>query len=335
MPEKVTRDQVAQAVGVSPSTVTRALNDHPGIPEKTRLKIQKASEKLGYIPSRLSRSHYQNRSFRLGFVIPFTREGENVETLPKEYFSKVLMGATNSALNQKYSITLIPDESLSGEDLARMVLEKSVDGLIIVGGKTGDERYPIFLEKEIPFILIHNYDPELKVLHIDIDPSQGILAALDHLKDQGVSSVGYLGAGRDFINSADREQAILKGCELTGLNCTQIIQSKGWSREEAYNTSEEFLKANRPQAIFCANDRMAFGLIQKFQEHGLKVPDDVRVIGFDLQDIATLVSPKITTIENPFFAIGQKSAELLIAKLNGGEVESISIPSRLVVHESA
>lgn len=335
MPGKVTRDQVAEAVGVSPSTVTRALNDHPGIPEKTRLKIQKASEKLGYIPSRLSRSHYQNRSFRLGFVIPFTREGENVETLPKEYFSKVLMGATNSALNQKYSITLIPDENLSGEELSRMVLEKSVDGLILVGGKVGDERYPIFLKKEIPFVLIHNYDPELKVLHIDIDPTQGIMAALDHLKDRGIKTIGYLGAGQDFINSSDREQAIMKGCEMTGLNCIRVIQSNGWSREEAYNTAEEFLVGDRPEAIFCANDRMAFGLIQKFQEKGLKIPDDAKVIGFDLQDIATLVSPKITTIENPFFAIGQKSAELLIAKLNGEEVESISIASRLVVHESA
>ena len=91
MSRKVTRDQVAKAVGVSPSTVTRALNGHPGIPDSTKERIQKASRELGYIPSRLSRSHYQNRSFRLGFVIPFTREGEDVETLPKEYFSKVLM----------------------------------------------------------------------------------------------------------------------------------------------------------------------------------------------------------------------------------------------------
>lgn len=335
MSEKVTRDQVAKAVGVSPSTVTRALNHHPGIPEKTRLKIQKASLELGYIPSQLSRSHYQNRSFRLGFVIPFSREGEQVETLPKEYFSKVLMGATNSALNQRYSITLTPDENLSADDLIKMVKEKSVDGFIIVGGKTGDSRYAALLEQEVPFILIHNYERSLDVLYVDIDPEQGIHEALVYLRKKGISKVAYLGAGDDFINSQDRELAIINGCRKLNLSCTKIVQSRGWSREEAYKSCEKFIGASMPEVIFCANDRMAFGVIQKMQVLGKKVPDDIRVVGFDHQDIATLVSPKISTIENPFFSIGQKSAELLIAKLNGEEVKSVSIRSRFISYESA
>ena len=155
------------------------------------------------------------------------------------------------------------------------------------------------------------------------------------MKTKGVKTVGYLGAGKDFINSHDREQAIIAGCEETGLECKMVVQSQGWSREEAYKTAKEFVIDDRPEAIFCANDRMAFGLIQKMKEHEVEVPKDLKVIGFDLQDIATLASPKITTIENPFFYIGQKSAEILIAKLNGKKVESISINSRLIVNESA
>ena len=335
MAKKITRDQVAKAVGVSPSTVTRALNDHPGIPEKTRLRIQKASTELGYIPSRLSRSHYQNRSFRLGFVIPFSREGENVETLPKEYFSKVLMGATHSALTQNYSITLIPDENLSAENLAHMVLEKSIDGLIIVGGKSGDKRYDYFIKEDIPFVLIHNYDEKQKALYVDINPLKGLYDALVYLKDKKIKRVSYLGAGSSFVNSVDRENAIKKSCSELGLDFVQSVQSDGWSREKAYEVCDEFFGKDKPEVVFCANDRMAFGVIQKFREKKIHVPESIRVVGFDHQDIATLVSPKITTIENPFFSIGQKSSELLISKLNGEEVKSISIDSRFIPYESA
>lgn len=325
---------MAKLAGVSSSTVSRALNDHPAIGEDTKAKIRKISQELGYTPSQLSRSYYQNKSFRLGLVIPFLQKGEEVETLPKEYFSKVLLGATHRGMQNDYSINLIPDQNLKSEDLIELVKSKSVDGLIIVGAKNNDKRFKNLQTQNIPFIFVHHYDPRHPYLYVDIDPKAGMEEAILLLKNQGIKNCSFLGAGDIFINSTDRQEVFEKLCKKHSITIHSVHQGD-YSRNSGTITAEVLLNKGLPDALISANDRMAYGALEAFKSAGIHIPEQIKIIGFDNQEISQLSHPQLTTIENPFYKIGQIAANLLIGKLNGENVKSQKLQSKLIRRGSA
>lgn len=331
--KRVTRENVARIAGVSPSTVSRALSGHEAISIETREKILKISADLGYTPSQLSRNYYQNKSFRLGLVIPFIQIHNEFETLPREYFSKLMLGGTATAMNNNFSLQLIPDSGLTTSQLASKVESKEVDGLIITGGKKGDSRFEELFEQKVPFVAIHHYNSEIPYHYVDIDPRGGLEEAINDLKSKSVQNIAYIGSGTEFVNSDDRLTVLKQLTEKYEMSLMHVIQGD-YSLKSGYKCGMELLKIKGLDAIFCANDRMAFGLLERCLEVGVKVPETLKIIGFDDQEISILSRPKLTTIENPFFEIGKKAVSMLIKLINGESCQSKKLTSRLILRES-
>jgi LacI family transcriptional regulator len=328
---RITRIEVAKKAGVSPSTVTRALNDHPGIPEKTRKRIKALSKKLGYVPSQLARGYFQKKSFRIGMVIPMDN---NDYVLPYEYFSKTTAGVIKGADAQNYTVSIIKDDPLKKNELANLVNKHSVDGMIFVSVAIKDTRFSYLHRHRIPFVFIHHYCRNKPYVYVDCDSYTGMKQSFEYIRKKNIKKIGFLGGGNGYVNSIDRKR-IFK--ELSGeynMTVTKVVQGN-YSRQSGFRAAQDFLKGQRPQLIFCANDRMALGLLQSLAQKNIMVPQHIKIIGFDNQEISRISVPPITTIENPFFEIGEKAADKLIALIKGERVTSESPPSRLIVRETA
>lgn len=333
MKKRITRKEIAELCGVSQSTVTRALNDHPSIPEKTRERIKTAALRRGYIPSELSRNYYQGRSFRISLVVPSPPDRQRL-MLPDEYFTRTMYGMVFAAADRGYHVSVVVDPGMDSDDLARLVLSHSADGLVFIGCRKGDNRFDTLYKKKIPFIFIHHYVPGTPYLFVDCDPEPGMRQAFEYIQSANVRTLGFLSAGTKFINSVDRQKAVRTFARNYDMKI--ICRAAGdYTRSSGRRAAGVFLKNELPELIFCANDRMAFGLIEGLQADGVRVPRDVRVIGFDDQDICTLARPAITTIENPFYRIGELAAEKLINCLDGKNETGVNLSSRLIPRDSA
>ncbi|MBN1673355.1 MAG: LacI family DNA-binding transcriptional regulator [Kiritimatiellae bacterium] len=331
--KNVTRLDVARRAGVSPSTVTRALNDHPKIPEDTRRRIKALAKQLGYTPSTLVRRYYQNRSFQLGVVIPF-EAGRERHPLPYEYFSKTLFGVNEAAQRENYSVGIITDDRLPAEQLARFVLTRSVDGLIFLANVIGDTRFAYLHKQGVPFIFIHHHVRRKPYLYIDCDSRTGMAEAFQHAASRGVKRVGFLGGGDQYVNSVERKAIVLELARRYGFRVVRVLDGD-YSRRSGFLAAPIFLSGDRPDLVFCANDRMAFGLLEGFRDQRVGVPEQIGVIGFDDLEIGQMAVPPLTTIQNPFFDIGRAAGATLIAAIRGLPAGSKRLPTRLIVRQSA
>lgn len=335
MKKRVTRNDVANKAGVNPSTVSRALNGNASIPEQTRERIRKIASDLGYVPSRLSSSFSSGKSYKLGALVPYRQAHSGVHTIAQEYFSQFLLGALRSASRDGYSVNIIADDNFTTDDLERLVLSGDVDGLFFLGLRIGDERPEELLVRKVPFVCIHHYPKENKFPAVDTDSESGMRQLFEHFLKLHVKSAGFLSGGPDYRNSIDRSTLFHRLCREYSINAA--VEAAGrFSRHSGYDAADTFVShpAGLPDVIVCANDRMAFGLIQGLADKGFAVPEDVRVTGFDNLDAASLVRPRLTTISNPFYEIGERAAAKLIGMIAGDKPGLEKLPSELVVRES-
>ena len=332
--KKSSRKDVAVRAGVSPPTVSRALNDHPSIPVSTRDKIKRIARELGYIPSHIGRSHYQKKSFRLAAIIPYRKISGGIHSINNEHLTVFLYGAIQSAAAEEYSVTVIADTGLSSEVLAGLVLSRRVDALILLGCKVADHRPADLHRLGIPFILIHHYVRSKPYLYIDSEPLSGYQELFAYLTGRGVQSLGFLGGGGQLIDAMDRKNVVWELARKHGLPITRVVEGN-FTIQSGLAAAGTFAAHPFPDVIVCANDNMAFGLIEGLKQRGVRIPDDVGVTGFDDFELSAFISPKLTTIHNPFFDIGVEAGRLLLARLKGKEVESKKFTTNLIVRESA
>lgn len=327
--KRVNREEIARRAGVSPSTVSRALDDNPLIPAATRGRIKKIAAKLGYVPSHLGKSYYQGKSFRLGVVVPFSNR--NVVT---EYFSKMIYGIITTAEQDHYAITVVADDHLSAGALCRRVQSRSMDGLLFLNSRRDDRRFGGLYRKGIPFIMVHHYVGNRPFLFMECDPGPGMIEAFEHLKVKGVRSTAFLAGNRLYVDALDRLALYRRLVRRFGFKDIGVIPGD-FSRSSGVRAAAHLVKKGVPDAVLCANDRMAFGLLEGLRGKGVRVPEQVRVIGFDNQSVCTLISPQLTTIDNPFEEIGKQAAKKLIDLIRGKKVKSGRLPSKLILRESA
>lgn len=327
------RNDVARLAGVSPSTVTRALNNHPSISSETVGRVKKAAEELDYVPSRLGRGHFQQKSFQIGLVIPFDDSDGRLRSVPEEYFSRCLYGMAKEARLRDYSISVITDSGLSADDLEREVRSRRVDGLIFLGTRLGDDRFIRLHERKVPLVLVHNRAENAPVPFVDTDSYPGLKELFDLLRIKGIDKIGLLNGGEHFFNALERKRIIETLSEQQGITITQS-QEGYFSRRGGREAAPLFKKAGLPPVILCANDRMAYGLTEGLKALDVAIGLDVGIVGFDNLQLATLLNPTLTTIHNPFYRVGQGAASRLLAQINSEPTGDIIYPTHLVVRDS-
>lgn len=332
-PARVTIREVAARAGVSVTTASRALNKTGRMTEDTRERVQKAAEALGYRPNSMARGLVQKRSFTLGLL---TNDTYGRFTLP------VAAGLSAAMVDRGVSVFLC-----SGEDDAtrtRLNLEamedKRVDGLVIAG-KRIDRALPIDLPRTgMPVIYVNAACPEGDVGFVP-DDTGGAYTAVDHLARLGRRRIAHLTGPLDFVATGLRvtgwHQALAEH-DLAPFG--EAVFGK-WSEAHGYDMARYLFGPNgprpRPDAIFCGNDQIARGAIDALTAMGIRVPDDVAIVGYDNWEIfASATRPPLSSIDMQFLELGRRAGLTLLDMIDGHPVETgmTRLPCRLVVRES-
>lgn len=321
---------VATLAGVSRTTVSRVLNLSERVDEVTREKVLQAMRELDYQPSRVAQSLRKQKTHMIAVLIP---------RVSNPFYSELMQGIEGEATRHGYSVILCNTENDLQKELQylRMIEQHQVDGIIMTSFMNDKETLCSF-ESYGPIVLIGEYTEDDLFPVVTVDHFEGAYMATEHLLKLGHRKVGMIAGSSRSLIARDREKGFRQA-----LTDYQVPIVEAWIKESSYSISngKQYMKEllaleEQPTAVFAGNDELAVGVIQGGKEQGLRVPQDMAVIGFDGQLIGTIVEPKLTTVVQPIELLGSTGMSLLIRKLRGEVVSSqpALLPTMLEVKES-
>lgn len=283
-----TISDVAASVGVSPSTVSRVLNGRPGISEETRSKVLEAARELGYYPAMAGRGLALGRTENLGFL---THHRQTLD--PGSFYGEVLAGVDREARAHGFHVIFSADTS---EKFPAMVKEQRVDGLILAGCDVPGDLVVALKAQGVPLVLVDNHLE--KVDSVFTDNVGGAYEAVTHLIHLGHKMIGFICGWFGDLSFAERFEGYKLALQEHGLPYDENLTAEGLPREEGhgYVAMRKLLERNIPSAVFVANDTVAAEATRVIKERGLRVPEDMAVVGFDDGAIALHTEPPLTTM---------------------------------------
>ena len=305
---------IAKAAGVSHSTVSRALADSPLVALETKQRIQRIAQEMGYSPSAIARGLVTRHTATIGLV---------VTTISDPFVAEIVRGVEETALDNGYSVILCDSNAEPERELAcvRMLREKRVDGIIVTSSRVGNLYMPLLEQLGVPVVLINNQHEGRYAYSVRTDDFQGgqmvgeYLASLDHRR------IAYVSYPPNAYSSLQR----LGGCR-TALRQHRLDIPDDWVVPGDGHTSggqagvELLLQyAPHPTAIFCYNDMTAIGALQAIKAAGLRVPDDLSLVGYDDIAFAVFIDPPLTTVAQDRYMLGQRAMGLTLSLLNKQE----------------
>jgi DNA-binding LacI/PurR family transcriptional regulator len=334
-PGKVTLREVAGHVGLAPGTVSAILNNAPSaraIPEHTQQRVHAAAQKLNYRPNFLARSLRKKRTYTVGLII---------EEIGDAYGSMIISGVESYLRQHNYFfLTVIHRHEASMlRDHSHLLLERGVEGFITV-----DTSLPEALP--LPTVSVAGHRTLKGVTNIVLDQEHGARLALEHLLRLGHRKIAFMKGQPYSSDSEDRWKAICKVSQALGLEMdSDLIVNLEFddpSPQVGYPYAKQLLARKKPfTALFAYNDISAIGAIRAIQEEGLRIPQDVSVVGFDDIPWAAFHTPSLTTVRQPLSKMGQIAAETLVRMIEARMIEhgaedscEIAIEPTLVVRES-
>lgn len=322
---------VADAAGVSIATVSRVLSKS-GYPvnAETRERILREAKRLGYSVNKAARSLRTDRSFIIGVIL------ENFGS----FFAPTIIRGLQDVLHRSGYFCVVVNiswESYSQTKVVQDLLGHSVDGFIFV-----ETWHPIAESEGMlsgkPYTFVHRLFHESHQHSVIPDELYNATIAVNHLIQMGHKRIGYIGGPSSFWSSDVRLTAFYDALKAAGLQADEnIIRMGNWYVPSGYKAAQEILAAGTlPTAIVAANDQMAFGAIRAIQDRGLRVPEDIAIVGYDDDEFAKVSNPTITTVRLPLFEMGQVAATHLLQQLKGQSpsVEELQVKSSLVVRQS-
>lgn len=322
---------IADKVGVSVNSVSKALSNKPDISPRTRSAIIEAADELGYDYKLNGRRTTRTQSRIIGLI---TSDNSN------PFFAPIVKGVQTTLRRAGYTMMLFnTEEDYAQERVAvELLVEQGAEGIILTPSQAKDEDIAYLESKRIPFVLLGRHFARHPVTSVLSDDRQGAYDAVTHLARLGHGRILFLNAP-DYISSAHERRegyqqaladastefdpALIRQCMPTG--------------EAAYNEMTAVLLEELPfTAVFTFSDLMMLGVIKLFQERGISVPEQYSIVGFDDIDFVSLLSPPLTTVAQDRINLGVQSAEVLLSQLRGEPVEVVEkvLPTRLVVRSS-
>lgn len=328
----VTIYDVAREAGVSMATVSRVVNGNPNVKPATRKKVLEAIERLGYRPNAVARGLASKKTTTVGVVIP---------DISSIFFAELARGIEDIANMYKYNIILCNSDQNKEKEihLINTLLEKQVDGIVFMGGQITAEHVEQFERSPVPIVLSATVDPLREFPSVNIDYEQAAYDAVKFLIDNGNQKIGLLaGSLEDPINGYQKYTGYRKALEDVGMRLNEdYILVGDYTYTSGIEAINKFIALDeKPTAIFAGSDEMALGLIHGAQDHGLKVPEDIEIIGFDNTRLVEMVRPTLTSIVQPMYDIGAVSMRLLTKYMNKEAVNDavVLLPHRLEVRNS-
>ncbi|HEY8345445.1 MAG TPA: LacI family DNA-binding transcriptional regulator [Bacillota bacterium] len=328
----VTIKDIAKKVGVSPSVVSRALNNKYGVKAETRERIVRTAQEMGYHPNILAQGLVTRKTNTIGVVMA---------DISEPFFSQLIKGMNLVADETGYTLIYYNSyESLVERSaVEHMIKAQRVAGLIIVGSSIKEDKYLSSRTWEVPLVLVERRLTAPRLNCIWVDSIAGAYKATRYLIDQGHRRIAHICGTLDFQVALDRLEGYKRALADAGLPYEEELVASGhfvW--QDGYTATKEILKQTpRCTAVFAGNDTMAYGALQAIAESGLKVPRDIAVVGFDDLEFSLLTNPPLTTVRQPRMEMGKKAVSILVSILAGKTEEGvkISFTPELILRRSA
>lgn len=336
MSNRPTIRTVATRAGVSPATVSRVLNDSAPVSDETRERVLRAARELDFTPNLIARALTVKKTFLLGVILP---------DLSGQFFTQLLQGIDEIAYSKGYHIIVSCSHSHRNEihTLAKLMSEGRVDGLIVMEPLLGTKALSSLVHFRMPVVVLNFPWNGGMVQSILVDNQRGAYLATKHLLDHGYQPVAMIRGPAGNFDAEKREQGYREALRERGLdpdaeNGAYLVRG-AFGRHSGYLAMSMLLGlAKRPRAVFAANDEMAIGAYGAIRDHGLSVPDDVAIAGFDDIDVASCIRPPLTTVHVPITELGSKAAEHLIRAIESKDETQLTanmvLPTGLVIRES-
>jgi len=336
---QVTIKDIAKALSISPSTVSRALKDHPDISPETKKAVKDLAEELNYQPNSIALSLRQRKSNTIGVIIP---------EIVHFFFSTVISGIEDVAYSAGYSVIV----SQSNESYEREVMDTQalfnnrVDGMLISMARdtTKYDHFESMLKKGMPLVFFDRICDPLKTSKVIVDDFDGAFQATEHLIKQGFQRIAHLGGPASLLISKQRLEGYKAALKQYNVPIDESLILTDHSSEDDQNakeiTSMLLDSPTPPDALFAINDIAALGAMMAVKEKGLSIPKDFAIVGFSNWRFTSMTDPAMTTIDQPGFKMGQEAARLLIKEIEAGddeviEPETITLKTNLIVRSSS
>lgn len=326
---RVSIKDIARAAGVSHSTVSRALRNSPLVNPETAAYIRQLAQEMGYIPNVIAQSLVTQRTYTIGVI---------VTSISDPFVDRIVEGIEDIATQEGYSVFLSSSHADPGREIA--VVEsfhrRRVDGMIVIASRVGSLYAERLQELQVPIVLINNQADGEYIYSVRVDDQRGAQVAVEHLLALGHRRVGYVGCHFRPPSNRRRLEGYRQALQKAGLSYAPelVLHPQTFSDLENGRVALEPLVAAGATAVFCYNDRTAIGLLTRARELGVRVPEDLSVVGFDDIEPSWYVNPSLTTVRQPRYEMGRAAMEMVLALLAGEEVSDRLFPCELIVRES-
>lgn len=328
----ITIYDVAREAGVSMATVSRVVNGNPNVKPVTRKKVLDVIERLGYRPNAVARGLASKKTTTVGVIIP---------DISHVFYAELARGIEDIATMYKYNIILSNSDQTREREfsLINTMLGKQVDGLIFISENVTETHVEEFKRARIPVVLASSIDKNKEIPSVTIDYHQATFDAISYFIEKGHKRIAML-KGPD--NTAGISQKKIEGYQeaLKAGNIPfdeNLIISSEYSHEDGIEAFMELWNLDeKPTAILCTSDELALACINAASDNGVKVPDEIEIIGFNDTKLAKMVRPTLTTVVQPTYDIGAVAMRLLTKYMNKEEVEedNIVLPHHIIFRGS-
>lgn len=312
---RVTIKDIAKELGISPSTVSRALKDHPDISPDTKKAVNELAEKLNYTPDPIALSLKSRKSKIIGIIVP---------EIVHYFFSTVIHGIEDLAYKSGYNVMVCESNESFEREVQNVdaLLSSRVEGILVSTSKnTRDtDHFRKIMDVGVPLVFFDRICKEIKTDRVIVDDEEGAFQAVNHMIKTGCRRIVHLSAPGHMLISQNRKQGYIRALESNQMEVDPDLIVKCDSVEDTINIIPGFLKQSpRPDGFFAVNDLTAAAALKIVKENGLNVPEDISIIGFTNGIISDLTDPSLSTVEQHGYEIGKEAAQLLIDRLEKEE----------------
>ncbi|MEM9298150.1 MAG: LacI family DNA-binding transcriptional regulator [Bacteroidota bacterium] len=336
---QVTIKDIARELGISPSTVSRALKDHPDISPETKRVVTELAEKLNYQPNSIALSLRHSKSNTIGVIIP---------QVVHWFFSTVISGIEDIAYGAGYSVIVSQsNESYEKEVMdTKALFNNRVDGILISMSKetTDFAHFESLYSRGIPMVFFDRICPALNTSKVVVNDFNAAYTATKHLIDQGYKKIAHLAGGKSLAIGKERLKGYKAALEENGITYEEryvAYENSLDDEKHAKGLMDELLElSDPPEAVFANNDISAIGAMMSAKDKGLKIPGDFGIVGFSNWRFTELTEPALSTVDQRGFEIGQEAARLLIKEIEASEDEVIepttkTLETHLIIRKSS
>ncbi|MBP3964879.1 LacI family DNA-binding transcriptional regulator [Paenibacillus lignilyticus] len=333
----VTIKDIAKIAGVSPSTVSRVVSNHPRISRETSRKVKEIMDQLGYHPNMMAKSLVSKTTQTIGIVLPRPAE----ELFLNFFFGELIRGIVTQATRAGYDMlmTTVTSDSNELEAISRLVMGRRVDGILLLSSRTSDPIIGFLKQQNFPFVLIGRSDEFPDVLSIDNNNIQAAYDATSHFIAQGHKRIGFISGPPNLVVSQDRLLGYKKALKEANLPFQQEWVLEGdLLQQSGYRAMSFFMSLpDRPTALVIFDDLLAFGVLRGLTELGYSVPQDICIVSFNNIPLSELASTPISSIDIGTYQLGYTASQSLLRIVHDEPLSQnhIIIPHRLIVRESS